>query len=194
MRRIVLAALVVVLVAASAMAGQNPNARAFISFAPDCPDPYVHRTETISGLVDVYLLVDAFGPDGSMRGISLKWTTTGFGMAFSPTFFLPNAQQIGGPDHVDELWVVTGDACVSPNECGVVVVLNQPYYVSAAGTVTLDGNTTDGKMLVDCNFDADQFCVLANGGLGMDPPPGDDPCDGTPVEKATWGAIKALYR
>lgn len=196
MKRIVLAALVIVLVTAPAMAGQNPDARAFISFMdpPAGADPYDHDTDTIAGLVNIYLLVDAFGEGGGMRTISLKWTTSGFGMAFAATMYLPGAQQIGGPDHVDEMWVISGDACTLPNEFGWVVVLNQPYFVSAAGTVTLSENTADGKMLVDCNFAADQFCVLGNGGLGMAPPAGDDPCNGTPVEMATWGSIKALYR
>ena len=192
----VLIALMVLAMAVPAFAGQNPNARAFISFAPDCPDPYVHYTAATSGLVDCYLVVDCFGEDGAMRGISLKWTTSGFGMAFAPVFYLPGAQQVGGPDHVDERWVITGDDCVYPNECGIVVVLNQPYYVSGAGTITLGPNTVDGQMLVDCLFDADQFCVAGNGGLGMDPPPGDVDCECTPspVEDATWGSIKSLYR
>ena len=192
-----LIALMVLAVAVPAFAGQNPNVRAFISFAADCPDPYVHRTEAVGGVVDVYLVVDCFGEDGAMRGISLQWTTTGFGMAFSPTFYLPGAQQIGGPDHEDLMWSITGDECVYPNECGIVVVLNQPYFVSAPGTITLSPNAVDGQMVVDCLFGADQFCVLANGGLGMDPPAGDPDCEcdpASPVEDTTWGSIKSLYR
>ena len=192
----VLIALAVLALAVPAFAGQNPNARAFISFAdpPECPDPYVHYTDVCSGVVNIYLVVDCFGEEGGMRTISLMWTTSGFGMAFSPVYYLPGAMAIGGPDDPTG-WVISGNECVYPNECGIVVVLQQPYFVNADGTITLGPNPVDGKMVVDCNFDADFFCVLANAGIGMTAPAGDTPCDcETPVEEQSWGAIKALYR
>ena len=190
----VLISLMVLAMAVPAFAGENPNVRAFISFAPDCPDPYVHRTETLGGVVDIYVVLDCFGDGGGVRTLSCSFTTSGFGMAFAPTYFLPAAQVIGGPDHVDG-WVIASPECTYENECGVVVVLNQPYFVSGAGTVVLGPNPVDGQMVVDCNFDADLFCVLANGGLAMDGPAGDAGCICiVPVEDATWGSIKSLYR
>ena len=184
--------LVVLAMAVPAFAGQNPDARVFVTFAMDCPDPYVHYTAATSGLVNCYMLVDGFGDGGGMSTISLQWTTTGFGMAFAATYYLPGAQVIGGPDHVDGLWVIAGDECVYPNACGVVAVLNQPYFVSGAGTIVLSPNDTEGLLLVDCNVDVDEICVLANGGLGMEAPEGS--CEASPVEDATWGSIKSLYR
>jgi hypothetical protein len=184
----------VLAMAVPAFAGQNPNIRAFISFAPTCPDPYVHRTEVCSGLVNCYFVLDNFGPDGGMRQVSMTWTTTGFGMAFAAVYNLPGAQVIGGPDNQTGVgWVVSGDSCVYPNECGIVVVLNQPYFVTGPGTITITPNPVDGTLVTDCDFDADFYCVLANGGLCMDPPAGDCPPP-SPVEDSTWGSIKALYR
>ena len=193
-----LIALMVLAMSVPAFAGQNPDIRAFISFDPDCvTGPYVHRTEVTSGLVDCYIVFDCFGPDGGMRQFSTTFTTTGFGMAFAMVHFLPGAQVIGAPDNQVLGLVVSGDDCVYPNECGIVVALNQPYFVQAPGTITLTPNPIDGALVTDCLFAADFYCVLANGGLGMDPPPGDDPCDcepPSPVEDSTWGSIKSLYR
>jgi hypothetical protein len=188
-----LIALMVLALAVPAFAGENPNVRAFVSFTGACPDPYVHYTATTSGLVDCYLVLDCLG--GGVRTVSLTWTTSGFGMAFAPTYLLPDAQVIGGPDNPADGWVIASPECTYENECGVVVVLNQPYFVSAAGTIELGANPVDGKMVVDCNFDADFFCVFQNGGLGMTAPAGDVDCEAaSPVEDATWGSIKSLYR
>jgi hypothetical protein len=191
-----LIALMVLALAVPAFAGQNPDVRAFVTFVKDCPDPYVHRTDTVSGLVNIYLLLDCFGEDGGIRTVSLTWTTTGFGMAFAPTYYLVGAQVIGGPDNATDGWVIAAPNCTYPNECGVVPILNQPYFVMGPGTVTLGPNPVDGQMVVDCNFDFDLFCVLANGGVGMPAPEGDLDCECpiVPVEDKSWGGIKALYR
>ena len=52
--------------------------------------------------------------------------------------------------------------------------------------------------IVDCQEpgQVDMWCVWLNGAIGAaTPPPGDAECEAnTPVEDATWGSIKALYR
>jgi hypothetical protein len=189
-----LIALMVLALAVPAFAGQNPNIRAFISFDTSCdPGPYIHRTDVCTGFVDSYFVLDNFGPDGGMRQVSMTWTTSGFGMAFAAVYYLPGAQAIGGPDNVEDGWVISGNDCVYPNECGIVVVLKQTYFVNGPGTITITPNPVDGTLVTDCLFDADFYCVLANGGLCMDPPAGDCPPP-SPVEDSTWGSIKALYR
>lgn len=196
MRRFLMIVMIAAL-AAPAFAGENPQARAFISFDPDCvTGPYVHRTETISGLVDCYLVVDCL--QGAVRSVSLYWQTSGFGMAFAADYsvFHPEAQSpVGAPDNATQGWLIASPDPVEPNSCDIVVIVKQPYFVSGAGTITIQPSPVDGKMIVDSNFDADVYCVLAHGGLGMDPPAGDDPCEcDTPVESGSWGAIKSLYR
>jgi len=191
------AVVMVAVLAVPAFAGENPNARMFVSFDPDCvTGPYVHRTETTDGLVDCYLVVDCLGV--AVRSVSLYWQTSGFGMAFAAdyTVFHPTAQSpVGGPDNAAQGWLIAAPDAVVPNECDIVVIVKQPYFVSGAGTITILPSPVDGKQIVDSNFDEDFYCVLANGGLGQDPPPGDDPCEcDTPVEPESWGSIKALYR
>ena len=195
MTRVVLVALVVLLVAAPAMAGQNPNARVFMSFAPDCPDPYVHTMAFgAAGIYDSYVMVDCFGEGGGIRTLAFSMTTSGL-MAFASdyTVFDATAQGTGGPD--TDGWLVGASVCVYPNECGVVTVVKQPFFMSGTGTMALGGSLVDGKMIVDCNFAADVFCVLSNGAIGDTPPAGDLDCIcDVPVEEQSWGSIKALYR
>ncbi|MFH1502763.1 MAG: hypothetical protein ABIG03_06920 [Candidatus Eisenbacteria bacterium] len=170
--------LMVLAVAAGALAGQNPNIRAFVSFDASCDTgPYVHEVSLTSGILNSYLILDCFSVSGGMRQVSLTWTTTWFGIPLAPTYYLPGAQAIGGPDDQAVGWVISGNECVYPNECGIVVVLLQPYFVVGPGTITLSPNPIDGTLVTDCNFAADYYCIAANGGIGMTPPPGDQDCD-----------------
>jgi hypothetical protein len=193
----VLIALMVLALAVPVFAGENPRARAFISFDPSCETgPYVHQTDICSGFVDIYLVVDCL--DGGVRLVSVLWQTSGFGSPMMPdyTVFHATAQGAGGPDNTVIGWAISAPDCVYPNECGIVVIVRQQYYAAAPGTVDILPNPVDGKMIVDCNFDADVYCVLSNGGICMAPNPGDPDCDCAPtaVEDATWGSIKALYQ
>ena len=196
----VLIALMVLALAVPAIAGQNPRARAFISFDPSCETgPYVHQTTAaMMDLVDCYLVVDCL--DGGVRSVSLYWMTDAFGMAFAAdyTVFHPEAVGlVGGPDNAAQGWLIVAPDCVYPNECGIVVIVKQPYFLQApTGNIDILPSPVDGKMVVDCNFDADVYCVLSNGGINIAPNPGDPDCDCAPtaIEDATWGSIKALYQ
>jgi hypothetical protein len=187
-------------------AGYNPHVRAFISFAPAAPDPYVFTTAWAGEKVyNSYLCIDCFGlgyPADKIgaRVVSLQWVTAWSDPSYPPdviaaVYYPVGSQVIGGPDQ--ENWVIAWTDCEPPNAAGIIKVLKQGYYCYQPMTITLQGNTVDGKMVVDCDFGADQFCVLGNGGIGMDAPAGDGTCDtciDTPVQEETWGAIKALYR
>lgn len=201
--RVVLVALAVAVAAAPVMAGENPKVQGFISFDPTCtePAPYVHTTPfTAAGFYYCYVCFDCFGEGGGTRTVSFAMDTDdGLGgnlmaLASDYSVFHATAQATGGPD--TPYWLIGATVCVYPNECGIVTAVRQPFYVLAAGaTISLGPGPVDGQMVVDCVFDADQFCVLSNGAIGTDPPAGDDDCDcETPVEPASWGSIKAMYR
>ena len=51
------------------------------------------------------------------------------------------------------------------------------------------------RWVVDCSDpgEIDEYCVYMNGSIGGASLPQGD-CDGTPVQAASWGAIKSLYR
>jgi hypothetical protein len=192
----VLVAMMVLAMAVPAFAGENPNAVVFVSFAPDCPDPYVHTTDfTGMGMYDAYVCVGCFGDGGSIRALSFSMAYTGGLSPMLPDYsvFDATAQGTGGPGGD---WLIGAGVCVAPNACGIVTVVRQQFFAGGPGTISLGASSIDGKMVVDCNFDADFFCVCGNGAIGMDAPAGDEGCDclPSPVEDSTWGTIKSLYR
>jgi hypothetical protein len=195
----VLIALMVLAIAVPAFAGTNPNIRAFVTFDPA---DYVHSTYPAPGFVPTYICVDCFGEGGGLTGFSaiVRNTWGGFvGGSADVTIFHPNAQTvIGAPDNVTDGWVVAAPECVLPGPEGIICIANIPYYyLGTPGEVLIEASPVDGKATVDCNNDLDFFCVLSNGGVGMEPvTPGDEDCDcnPNPVEDNTWGGIKALYR
>jgi len=73
------------------------------------------------------------------------------------------------------------------------------YYLGGeCGIEILDhGKVEWARWVVDCQDPGvvNLYCVWLNGAVGgAIPPAGDPDCDPTPVEDATWGSIKALYR
>jgi hypothetical protein len=175
-------AIVVALVAlaSGAHAGLNPGVRAYVSFTDSPEANYVPFTGP--GIYEACLYVDCLGntmppPDQSLRGlrgVMFKWVTSGFGTALAPTYYIAGTQSIGGPDQ--NHWVIAWPNCAVMNACGFVKVLRQPYYATAPGTIQILANAVDGKLVVDCLYGQDQFCVRANAGIGMTPPAPDLGC------------------
>ena len=189
MSRVVFAALAMLVVAVPVLAGQNPDIHIFVDFDP--PN-YVHRIDSPVSPFDTYLCVDTFGPSGGMRQVSVIWQTNSFGMAFAADYsmFHAAAQVIGAPDDLVTGWVIAAPDCVFPDGTGIVVVAKVPYFMTGTdivGTITLLPNPIDGRLVTDCEFEADVWHESSNGGINTDPPQ-------TPVEAASWGSIKALYR
>ncbi|MBD3348673.1 MAG: hypothetical protein GF400_05710 [Candidatus Eisenbacteria bacterium] len=200
----VLIALMVLALAVPAFAGENPNVRAFVTMDPA---DYVHTAMPASGdIVNTYLCFDCFGDpavegDGGLTGVSLvlDFLCGGFTAGSADvTIFHPNAQTVvGGPDDVDNGWVIAAPECVVPGPSDIICVGMIPWYYLGPGEIQILPSPADGKATVDCNNDLDFFCVLSHGALGVDvTTPGDPDCDCpvSPVEDSTWGAIKSLYR
>ncbi|MBD3348672.1 MAG: hypothetical protein GF400_05705 [Candidatus Eisenbacteria bacterium] len=199
-----LIALMVLALAAPAFAGVNPDVRAFVTMDPA---GYVHTAMPASGdIVNTYLCFDClgdYGEGGGLTGVSLvlDFVCGGFTAGSADvTIFHPSAQTVvGGPDDLNNGWVIAAPECVVPDASGIICVAMIPwYYTGPAGDILILPSPADGKATVDCNNDLDFFCVLSHGALGQDVvTPGDADClcePPNPVEDSTWGAIKGLYR
>jgi hypothetical protein len=200
--------------------GMNPGIRGFISFRPNCPtetyptDPYVHSVVWAGEKTyNAYFMLDCFGntlppPDPALlgcRGVMFKWVTVPSDPSFPPDvmaalYYPTGTQVIGGPDQ--DKWVLAWPDCwlatVCSNGTKIMKVFRQGYYCYNPLKITILPNAVDGKLVVDCLYGENQFCVLANGGIGIAPDPGDLGCNCPPpqsaVESASWGSIKSLYR
>jgi hypothetical protein len=68
-------------------------------------------------------------------------------------------------------------------------------YLGTPGDIIIEDAPADGRIVVDCRYDVDPFCLSGQGGVGKDPVPNEHGCfPNTPVERVSWGSIKAMYR
>jgi len=172
------------LLAVSASAGQNPYIRAFVTFVPN---GYVHSLpDALPGtVVDAYLCFDTLGEDGhygGMTGVSLviDFLCSGYpANSADVTVFHPNAWTVvGGPDDTVNGWVIAAPECVYTAPTGILCVARIPwYYLGVPGDILILPGS-EGKATVDCNSGIDFFCVLSHGAIGQDVlTPGDENCD-----------------
>jgi hypothetical protein len=197
----VLIALVVLAVAATAYAGQNPNIAAYlvdnatgIGNNQVCP--------AVNGMFNVYLCFDRFGEGGGTIGCAFLWTRTFSGFRLSLTNLL-GGLTIGDPEVAPGYAMLSASSLpVYPNADGIVVAATAMYmYIGTPGTLVLGPHGVDGAKVLDANGVADYFCVHSvlypgtSGHFGVCATPPDGDCEPeSAVESSSWGTIKALYR
>jgi len=194
-----LVALAILALAVPALAGQNPDIAAYIvDNATGIGNNQV--CPAVNGMFNVYLCFDNFGEGGGTIGCAFLWTRTFSGFRLSLTNLL-GGLTIGDPEVAPGYAMLSASSLpVYPNADGIVVAATAMYmYIGTPGTLVLGPHGVDGAKVLDANGVADYWCVhsvVLNGSAGhfgvcVAPPDGD--C-ASPVERATWGSIKALYR
>ena len=194
MKRLLVVGMVLA-VASLAFAGGNPEVQIYISFDQTGAGALEHSYTMVPGtFFNAYVCVT--GLDMGFTGVSFALTdlnTENPGMfAFPPVFSTPFETQAGN--------VYTGIS-VATGTCRteeVVIVGQLSMLPSTAGDVCLEIKDYPAfpRWVVDCHQpygEVDFYCVLQHGTLGGGPCPDGD-CEINPVEDATWGSIKALYK
>jgi hypothetical protein len=193
--KVLLAVLMVGAFAVTAFAGTNPDVRIYLDVDPPVGVHEVHPTP--GSTFDVFVCMDCLGEGSGTRGVGFLLQRTFVG------FKLAQTSLMGGLDfgdaEVDGWTLAAGADCLYPDVNGVVCVgsLTYLYQGPDPGTIDILPHPGTGAEVLDCDFASDFFCVYANLGVSMPPNPGDPDCDcepASPVEDATWGAIKSLYR
>jgi hypothetical protein len=190
MKRLLIAVAILAL-AVPAFAGQNPDIAIYLTVDPGA---FVHEVHPDPGLTfDVHVCLFNFGPGGGTRGTAFLLLRTFSG------FKLAQASLLGGLDfgdaEVDGWTLAAGADCVYPVNDIVCVGVITYLYQGVPGTLDILPHPGTGTEVLDCDFLSDYYCVHANLGVSMPPNPGDPDCPPvSPVEDATWGGIKALYR
>ena len=191
-----LAICLVLAVAVTASAGLNPQVQAFISFDP-AGDPAATSIEaTPVTTVSAYFCLGCI--EGGMTTVSVLFNDVLIdcpGVMATKAFvnMLPGNLAIGDP--------FDGGVTVASTECmvtdPVVVGRIDMFYLGGACCVQILDHAEFPRWVVDCQDpgQVDTYCVLSHGSVsgGVCPDGEICPC-GTPVEDATWGGIKALYR
>jgi hypothetical protein len=190
--RYLVIALVALAFATSALAVQNPDIRIYLDVEPP---GYVHEVHPAVGTTFVvYICFDCFGPGGGTRGTGVLFVRTFEGFKLSQLIVPPG---LGFGDVEIDGWTFAFEQCAYPDASGVVVAALVEYlYMGTPGTLDIAPHPGTGRNTLDCNYqEDDQYCIYANLGVSMPPNPGEDcPCGPNPVEEATWGGIKSLYR
>ena len=211
----VLIALALAALCLPASAGYNPSAKSFVHIeadaSPDATDNATVVNEILSptpntlyyaflGLTEIGV-VDGSAAD-SLNGFDVISFLVNDIMADYPgvvatqafTNLLPGNLGIGDA-FVGGITIASTDCMLAPFQYFGYVSF---FYLSGACTIEVLDHTEYPRWVVDCmlpNGAVDYYCVWKQGGLGMAAPPGDAECEAnTPVEDATWGSIKALYR
>ena len=173
--------------AVTAFAGGNPNVKGYLSFDQTGAGGQVHEY-TMAQYVGFNVYVCLTDLDMGMDTVSFMLTDpiTGCPGLFASASFtnlLPGNLAIGA-------WntgiTIASTDCMTTNPVVVGYLNLFPIVVGEAWVSILDHPEYPG-WVVDCtqpNGEVDFFTVLSDGSIN----------GGTPVEDATWGGIKALYR
>ena len=200
-----LAVCLVLVFAVTAFAGDNPQVNAYISFDP-AGDPAQNAVSPAAATtVDAYVVLGCV--EGGMTTVSFGLNDVvtdcvGVMMTQSFTNLLPGGLSIGDPfDGVGVTLASTQCMMMDP----VVVGYASFFYMGGDCCIEILDHADYPRWVVDCN-DPGQVDTYCLGGpdpgqghgivaAGVCTTPLDAPCPcGSPVEDATWGGIKALYR
>ena len=185
--RIFLAMIMIMAIAVPALAGGNPNVVGYIDFDPPnrvhsaMPAPYA-----------TVLAYICFGDlDMGMAGVSFMINDVMVdcpGVFAPPSFtnILPGDLAIG--NYLTGITLASTDCMTDADVCVAYVSL---YYLGGACCIELLDHPDYPRWLLDCNDPAevDFYQHLAHGSIGGAICP-----DASPVEDATWGSIKAMYK
>ncbi len=193
MKRLLIVGMVLA-VASLAFAGGNPDVQIYVSFDQSGAGGLEHSyTMTPGEPFNAYICVTEL--DMGLTGVSFALTDPD---AENPGMFLIQS-------FVNDLDVAVGDfdtgISLASQTCRteeVVVVAHFVLFPLTAGDFCIEIKDYPAfpRWVVDCTTPdglVDFYCVLSHGTVGAGVCPEGD-CEINPVEDATWGNIKALYR
>jgi len=199
--RNLLVILAIAALAVTATAGLNPQVTAYISFDP-AGDPLQNAvTPAPYSTVNAYVCLTCI--EGGMTTISFLLNNA-----------LVDCPNIGSSGMATQSFVnlmpgglAIGDAFTAPGitiaatECmtmdPVIVGYGTYFYLGGACCIQLLDHGDYPRWIVDCQSpgNVDYYCLGGHGSVGGAVCPEGEVCPcGSPVEDATWGGIKALYR
>jgi hypothetical protein len=194
MRQFLIASLLICL-AATAFAGDNPDVYAYISFDPAGDEEQNTGSPTPYTATSVYVC---------LGGVVGGMTTVSFGInnitAQCPGVFGTQAFTNLLPGNLAIGDAFAGGVTVASTECmpGPVVVIGSVdgFYLGGDCCIEILDHSEYPRWVVDCQDPGvvDFYCLKYHGviGAGECLTPTEWPCD-SPIEDATWGEIKALY-
>ena len=172
-------ALVCLVFAVGAQAGDNPNVNIFLEF--DNGQNYIDPVPWTPFTATVYL--ESFGPGGGTTALEFMLVRS-FGGITGTAVPLMDGIDLGDPDNG---WQITG-SCELPDGTGRVAVAEVTYFYDGltAGTLEVADHPSAARDVVDCSSGTDSWCVRlspsGHAGVGVTAPPGDCPAANPCIE------------
>jgi hypothetical protein len=191
-----LAILVVAAMATTAMAGENPQVYAYISFDPAGDEAMNAVAPGQYTTVNAYLCLGCI--EGGMTTISFLLNNA---MAACPGVMATQSFVNLMPGNLAIGDAFAGGITIASTECmtmdPVIVGYGTYFYLGGACCIEILDHADYPRWVVDCQEpgQVDFYCLKGHGSVGGAVCPDGEPCPcGSPVEDATWGGIKALYQ
>ncbi len=165
-------ALVCLVFAVGARAGDNPNVNIFLEF--DNGQNYISPVPWTPFTATVYL--ENFGPGGGTTALEFMLVRS-FGGITGTAVPLMDGIELGDPDNG---WQITG-SCELPDGTGRVAVAEVTYFYDGLtpGALEVADHPSAARDVVDCSSGVDSWCVRlgpsGHAGVGVTAPPGDCP-------------------
>jgi hypothetical protein len=206
---------ILALCAAPAMAiGVNPHAAIYLYTTSTGVGGANWKASPAPGSnTSVYVCFDQFGPNGDGVGGGMSAAQWLFNEVPGPDYMNVTNQftgvgglTIGVPGTAPGCTMTVGPTPVYPDATGVIVLARVRYETPEAGAPRggyiqiIPYSAGDGPVVVDQNNELNGYCVHSvaynglSGHFGWDAAPTVDGNCTSPVEAASWGSIKALYR
>ena len=191
--RMLIALAAIAAFALPAAAGSNPDCQVCIDFSGTANswDDVQSRVDPILyEMFDAYICI--YGINAFSGICFMGYVTPEVSIVTAFTCLLPGSVcaglwdegiTIASPDCYTERFLYVAKLSLIYNGTpGDIMILDHPEYT---------------RWVLDCSWPAevDYYCVWMHGGVGKDALEGDEECfPVVPVEDATWGSVKALYR
>jgi len=207
--RFAIVAVLLVALVSPAPGGLNPHVAIYLYSTSTGTGGTNHLAAPAPGQsTTLYVCFDQFGPGGALWCASWKFLEVGCPQYVDATnlFAGVGGQTLGVPGDGMGMVMNTGPNPAYPNANGVLVLAGIRYRTVEDppdyGSITLIPHESDGRAVLDQYGSIDEWCVhstVCNGlsgnwywGVGV-AADGDCACASS-TQRATWGAIKGLYR
>jgi hypothetical protein len=185
---------VVAAFALSASAGSNPDCQVCIDFSGTATSWDEVQSRVDPEQYTMFVAYFCIYGINAFTNISLMgYVTPGISTPAAFTCLLPNPIVIGTWD--TGITMATGQ-CLTDRFLYVAKL--ELFYLGTPGDIMILDHPQWPRWVVDCvdpEPELDFYCVWMHGGVWKDALEGDEECfPVVPVEDATWGTIKSMYR
>jgi len=186
--------------------GNNTTVKIFMHFTEDASPTVATDNATVVNEIATPTAFTTYRGYVGLTDLTTGFTVVSFRLTnatvdcpgvFAPPSFvnlMPGNLAIGDPFDATGVTIASTECLTAPFQ---MIGYASLFYLGGACAIDILDHADYPRWVVDCQEPGvvNYYCVWLNGGFGTTANAGDAMCEAnTPVEDATWGGIKALYR